>query len=331
MPKHIVRLVVLVLGFIAAAVAARALFTDDSFYRFGHYRGDSVVEIAALEPVYQAPGSCASCHAERAMQWSAQSHKTVACQVCHGPAKGHPAKGKLPVPSDTHKLCSLCHEAMPGRPQSHPQIEVAAHSLGESCVMCHNAHAPRIVAVAAVVADGRAGRQKAASCAGCHGEHGISGNETWPSLAGQNAVYLARILAAYKSGAQPDVVMTPIAKELSDAEVQGLAAFYAGLACAPGERITDVSAAAAGQSLHRKNCASCHGEAGTSGNPAWPSLAGQKRGYVVNALKAFRAGLRKDPMMAGVARGLSDADIANLAAYYAGQDCKPPRQARRTP
>jgi cytochrome c553 len=40
-------------------------------------------------------------------------------------------------------------------------------------------------------------------------------------------------------------------------------------------------------------------------------------------LKAFRAGLRKDPMMAGVTRGLSDADIDNLAAYYAAQSCGP--------
>jgi cytochrome c553 len=46
----------------------------------------------------------------------------------------------------------------------------------------------------------------------------------------------------------------------------------------------------------------------------------------VNVLKAFRGGLRKDPMMAGVVRGLSDADIANLAAYYAGQSCQPDTQ-----
>jgi cytochrome c553 len=59
-----------------------------------------------------------------------------------------------------------------------------------------------------------------------------------------------------------------------------------------------------------------------SSNPAWPSFAGQKPAYLVNVLKAFRAGLRKDPMMAGVTRGLSDTDIANLAAYYAGQTCQ---------
>ncbi|MGZ5617205.1 MAG: c-type cytochrome, partial [Usitatibacter sp.] len=64
---------------------------------------------------------------------------------------------------------------------------------------------------------------------------------------------------------------------------------------------------------------------------AWPKLAAQKAGYLVNALKAFRAGLRKDPMMAGVARGLSDTDIANLAAYFSTQSCAPTTQARRAP
>jgi cytochrome c553 len=51
----------------------------------------------------------------------------------------------------------------------------------------------------------------------------------------------------------------------------------------------------------------------------------------MNALKAFRAGLRKDPMMAGVTRGLSDADITNLAAYFSGQSCQPTTQGKKTP
>ena len=51
----------------------------------------------------------------------------------------------------------------------------------------------------------------------------------------------------------------------------------------------------------------------------------------MNVLKAFRAGLRKDPMMGSVTRGLSDADIANLAAYFAGQSCQPVTPPRKTP
>lgn len=66
-------------------------------------------------------------------------------------------------------------------------------------------------------------------------------------------------------------------------------------------------------------CASCHGPDGNSSNPIWPNLAGQKEQYLAKQIKAFRDGTRKDPMMAPMVAGLSDDDIANLAAYYAAQ------------
>ena len=65
-------------------------------------------------------------------------------------------------------------------------------------------------------------------------------------------------------------------------------------------------------------CMACHGAAGISPNDIWPSLAGQKEGYLVKQIKAFRDGGRVDPMMAPMVKSLSDADIDNLAAYYSG-------------
>jgi cytochrome c553 len=322
MPKHITRLLILIAAAVIVSLIAMKFLTVDSFYRFGHYRANSVIEIAAQEPVYQTPKYCQDCHNERHAQWSANSHKTVTCEVCHGAAKGHPEKGKLPIPSDTAKLCTLCHEAMPERPRTQPQIQVAQHANGQKCNTCHNPHAPKIVtAPTKVSGSAQAGKQRAAACASCHGAEGISPNDTWPNLAGQNAAYLVRILSAYKSGAQKDVAMTPLAQALSGADIQNLAAYYAGLSCKAPPSETRVGDAALGKVL-AKNCASCHGETGVSSNPAWPSFAGQKPAYLVNVLKAFRAGLRKDPMMAGVTRGLSDTDIANLAAYYAVQNCQ---------
>ena len=73
--------------------------------------------------------------------------------------------------------------------------------------------------------------------------------------------------------------------------------------------------AAAGKAK-AKTCAGCHGASGISNNPAWPNLAGQKDAYLIKAMKAYRDGTRKDPMMSPMAKNLSDADIANLAAYY---------------
>jgi|TARA_R110002050_G_scaffold92669_1_gene193970 cytochrome c553 len=63
-------------------------------------------------------------------------------------------------------------------------------------------------------------------------------------------------------------------------------------------------------------CASCHGAAGISAMDIWPSLAGQKTGYLAKQLKAFRDGSRSDPVMNAQAKGLSDADIDNLSAFY---------------
>ena len=66
------------------------------------------------------------------------------------------------------------------------------------------------------------------------------------------------------------------------------------------------------------NCAACHGAEGISGNDIWPNLAGQKAGYLVKQMKAFRDGGRKDPMMSPMAAALTDEDIDNLAAYFSG-------------
>lgn len=323
MPKHIVRIVGLLVGGLVLGLAAKWYFTAGSFYDYGHYRADSVAEIAAQKVAFQGAAYCQGCHGERHAQWSANNHKSVTCEVCHGAAADHPQKGKLPIPADTRKLCTLCHERMPERPRTQPQIEVAQHGAGQQCATCHNPHAPKLAGVVpAVGGDLAAGRKKhAETCAGCHGAAGISPNDTWPNLAGQSAAYLVRILGAYKSGAQSDVMMSPVAKGLSDAEIQNLAAYYSRLSCKPAAAAKAAGDAAAGAAL-AKNCAACHGETGVGANPAWPDLAAQKAVYLANTLKAFRAGLRKDPMMAGVVRGLSDADIANLAAYYAAQSCR---------
>ena len=65
-------------------------------------------------------------------------------------------------------------------------------------------------------------------------------------------------------------------------------------------------------------CATCHGPSGLSNAPDTPSLAGQPRIYLVAQLKAFRSGKRVHEVMNVVAKPLSDADIDELADWYAG-------------
>jgi cytochrome c553 len=63
-------------------------------------------------------------------------------------------------------------------------------------------------------------------------------------------------------------------------------------------------------------CESCHGRAGISEGPMTPNLAGQKKDYLVKALKDFRSGARRNTFMSSVAASLSDNDINNVAAYF---------------
>ncbi len=64
-------------------------------------------------------------------------------------------------------------------------------------------------------------------------------------------------------------------------------------------------------------CAGCHGPNGISASGAFPNLAGQKADYLTAQLKAFKAKTRVASIMNGMAAGLKDEDIDNLAAYFA--------------
>lgn len=64
-------------------------------------------------------------------------------------------------------------------------------------------------------------------------------------------------------------------------------------------------------------CGSCHGQNGMAIIPNYPNLAGQNELYLIDAMKQYREGLRRNMVMSPMAKGLSDTDIENLAAYYA--------------
>lgn len=66
-------------------------------------------------------------------------------------------------------------------------------------------------------------------------------------------------------------------------------------------------------------CVACHGEGGKGGMPGFPVLAGQHADYLAQALVKYQNGERQNPMMAGMAAGLSEQDIHDVAAYFASQ------------
>ena len=79
-----------------------------------------------------------------------------------------------------------------------------------------------------------------------------------------------------------------------------------------------MAADAAAGKAKAAQCAACHGAAGSSPMGLYPNLAGQKEQYLVKQMNDFRSGSRKNPTMQAMVAALSNDDVDNLAAYYAG-------------
>lgn len=166
-----------------------------------------------------------------------------------------------------------------------------------------------------------AGKAAAAACAGCHGEAGVSGTPGMPSLVGLDPKYLVASMQAYKSGRRPNDMMKGIAAATSDADVNNMALYYALQKPARAQTPTEGDPAAGKKAAAA--CGACHGDAGVSGNPATPSLAGQDTQYLIAATQAYRSGARKDDSMKGPAAEIDERAIKDVAAYYAAQQPQP--------
>ena len=106
-----------------------------------------------------------------------------------------------------------------------------------------------------------------------------------------------------------------------------LALTLAGLLAAPALAATPAVAAkpdlAKGQAISTQVCAACHSADGSRGSPANPILAGQHPEYLLKQLQEFKSGKRNNPVMKGFASTLSDDDMKNVTAFYAGKSAKP--------
>ena len=92
---------------------------------------------------------------------------------------------------------------------------------------------PGVTAAQGVAGDAAAGKTKAAVCAACHGPAGVSVNPAWPSLAGQQPVYLAKQIRLFRDGVRVEPTMQPFVQNLSDQDIDDIAAYYAGLSPCP--------------------------------------------------------------------------------------------------
>ena len=168
----------------------------------------------------------------------------------------------------------------------------------------------------ATAGDVARGEKLAYTCHGCHGIPNLKNAYplySVPKLGGQHAAYLVVALKAYASQERAHATMHAHAATMSEQDMQDMAAYLSGQELTPTGRAVGTTPKAA------QTCVACHGSDGKGILPEYPNLAGQHADYIENSLKAYRSGQRKNAVMGGMAAGLTDADIQELADYYSSQ------------
>lgn len=166
------------------------------------------------------------------------------------------------------------------------------------------------------------GAEVAALCEECHGEKGISMTEGVPSLAGQQAAYLITSTLQYKSGERGHRDKAEMLMGVGQVDIERMAMYFASQTVpqrpAPpfGDPVTGKIASA--------GCGKCHGARGISQDPLIPTLAGQEPVYLKKAIKAYHNNQRSNEAQMPITT--TDAQIDNLAAYYAIQHAEAPAE-----
>lgn len=156
-------------------------------------------------------------------------------------------------------------------------------------------------------------------CGSCHGADGNSPQPGTPSLAGQPALTITNQMIYFRERLRQSELMTPMARGLSDAEIQALAAWYADQPLEVPDEEADAELMSRGRALAQQHrCASCH-RSDFSGHEQMPRLANQREDYLIQAMQAYREHSRGGPdtTMIEVMRDISDDEIQALAHYLA--------------
>ena len=163
-------------------------------------------------------------------------------------------------------------------------------------------------------------------CFICHGISGESSSPAFPRLAGQNAGYMVRQLADYRSGKRKSTTMQPMVEDLTPEDFKALGVYFAAQPTM-GHDIADPELAQVGRFIYLRgnpysgvaSCATCHGEKG-HGSETLPRLAGQHAQYTENQLKQFNARERNNDnaVMHAIASKLSELELKAVASYISG-------------
>ncbi len=168
---------------------------------------------------------------------------------------------------------------------------------------------------------------KTAMCIGCHGIAGYQSSfpEVYkvPRISGQSAKYIVAAVDGYRKGDRKHPTMRAIAQSLTDQDIANLAAYYEQDGKVEGATLPPPREANAqvAQLLQKGACVSCHGDNFSKAiDPSYPKIAGQHADYLFVALKAYRDNAnqtwgRANPVMAGMAKQFSNAELKAMAQY----------------
>lgn len=165
-------------------------------------------------------------------------------------------------------------------------------------------------------------------CSNCHGVTGVSVSPNFPNLAAQTPPYIAAQLKVFRSHDRVDPAgfeyMWGLSRSLTDAQIEGLADYYAHQVPPSGMPASHAERVAAGDKLFHEGlpaknipaCMACHGDKG-QGNDQFPRLAGQHEDYVMKQLMVFQRGNERPEgaIMKTIAHELTHEDVLNAAAY----------------
>jgi cytochrome c553 len=160
------------------------------------------------------------------------------------------------------------------------------------------------------------GKELSYTCLGCHGVDGYKNaypNYSVPELEGQHPEYLTAALKEYRDGDRSHLTMHSQASTLSDQDIADVVSYFSGkpltMDAKPEGEVPEPA----------KVCVSCHGPNGVGITPEYPTLAGQHPDYIVRALREYKKGGRKNPVMAGMAATVKDEDMEVIADYFSKQ------------
>jgi cytochrome c553 len=197
-------------------------------------------------------------------------------------------------------------------------MSVRTHVLAAALAACTSTAAAADLKRAEEIVQGK--------CFICHGADGESSSPVFPRLAGQNAAYVARQLADYKSGRRRSTTMQPMVEDLAAADFEALGAWFASRA-PQVHAVADGELAAVGRFVYTRGnpwsgvaaCGGCHGPK-ADGAETLPRLAGQHAQYTENQLRQFskRERTNDNAVMHGIATRLTELETKAVAAYLAG-------------